>query len=135
MRNAGAVLLTYSIIHSFVHLQWTVSFRALGSGLSTRREAASSRSSESGRSNHSQPRGHRQVAFPLQISVSSSLEWDHSGSFSRGTFCCFKELFLERLVLGSLRAWSGGEQGLRNQKEPHSATGSAAYLLCDLLHF
>lgn len=90
MGDTGAVLLTSSVIHSLFHQPWVASFRGLRSGLSAWREAASSRSSVAGRSSHSLvtwPQTRK--AFPFQISVSSSLERDDSGSFSRGRFYCF----------------------------------------------
>lgn len=88
--SQDVALLTYSVIHSFTLRQWVESFRELSAGLSPRSAPASSRNSESSQSNHSRAMWRRQVAFPLQMSVSSSLEWDCSGYFTRGRYWCFE---------------------------------------------
>lgn len=85
------VLLTCSVVHSFIHQQWTECFPGLSSGSS----------SESSRSNHS-------VAVPSWTScivlarsqLFSSLGWDYSGYVTRGIFSGVKDPTLSGVLSG-----------------------------------
>lgn len=114
-------VLSRCVVHSHIS-QCMEPFPGLGSGLSAGRGAVFSSSPGSDRSSHPCAHGLRPVACPLQLSASSSVEWAHSGHFTRGTFSCFRDPALS----GELSRFLDAVVGQREQTSVASRNSARA---------